>query len=112
MQTIKQLSALAHEHRLSIFRLLVRTGEHGMHAGDIAQQLDLATSSLSGYLATMEQSGLLVATRDGRYINYRIDPDNVRALLEYLISDCCAGQPELCGLWNTSGNRQQEECAP
>lgn len=107
MKHIKQLAALAHQHRLSIFRLLVRTGKNGMQAGEIAQQLGLATSSLSGYLATMEQADLLIATRDGRYINYRIDPDNVRTLLDYLISDCCAGQPELCGLGNGSNNNQQ-----
>lgn len=102
MKTIKQLSALAHEHRLAIFRLLVRTGKAGMHAGDIAQQLQLPTSSLSGYLATLEQASLLIATRDGRFISYRVDADSMRGLLDYLISDCCAGQPELCGLMGTS----------
>ncbi len=110
MQHIKQLSALAHVQRLAIFRLLVQSGTGGMCAGDIAQQLELPTSSLSGYLATLEQSGLLQATRDGRYIHYAIDTDTVRQLFSYLISDCCAGRPELCDLANL-GSPVTTECA-
>ncbi len=100
MLYIKQLSALAHAQRLAVFRLLVQAGSNGMYAGDIAEQLQLATSSLSGYLGTLEQAGLLLATRDGRFINYRIETGAVRGLFSYLISDCCAGRPELCDLNN------------
>lgn len=106
MPYIKQLAALAHERRLAVFRLLVSTGEQGLHAGEIAQQLALPDSSLSGYLASLEQAGLLSATRDGRFITYRVAADNVRGLLDYLISDCCAGRPELCGLAAASTTRK------
>lgn len=100
MNYIKQLSALAHPQRLAIFRLLVKYAQEGLHAGEIAQHLDIVTSSLSGYLASLEQANLLIANREGRYIRYRIDADSVRTLLAYLISDCCAGKPELCDLSN------------
>ena len=98
MDYIKALAALAHPQRLAVFRLLVSNGTQGLNAGDIAQQLQLATSSLSGYLATLEQTGLLEAQREGRFIRYAIDAARVRELLNYLISDCCAGRPELCDL--------------
>lgn len=110
MSYIKQLSALAHEHRLAVFRLLVKHGKSGLHAGDIAQRLDLPTSTLSGYLATLEQAGLLLSEREGRFITYRVAAGNVRGLLDYLISDCCAGRPELCGLAAES-NQSTEACA-
>jgi DNA-binding transcriptional ArsR family regulator len=99
---VQVLSALAHEHRLGVFRLLVAAGEGGANAGDIAEALGLPPSSLSFHLAALESSGLVRATRDGRFIRYRVEPDAVRALLAYLTEECCAGRPELCGLAGTA----------
>lgn len=95
---VQILSALAHEHRLGVFRLLVAAGEEGTNAGDIAATLGLPPSSLSFHLAALEAAGLVAATRDGRFIRYRIEPSAIRDLLAYLTEECCAGRPELCGL--------------
>lgn len=94
---VRSLSALAHEHRLSVFRLLVKAGTPGLAAGEIAAALELPPSSLSFHLAALESAGLVVATRTGRFIHYRVEPDAIRALLGYLTEDCCEGRPELCG---------------
>jgi DNA-binding transcriptional ArsR family regulator len=94
---VRSLSALAHEHRLRVFRLLVKAGTPGLAAGEIAAALDLPPSSLSFHLAALEGAGLVIATRTGRFIHYRVEPDAIRALLGYLTEDCCEGRPELCG---------------
>jgi ArsR family transcriptional regulator, arsenate/arsenite/antimonite-responsive transcriptional repressor len=94
---IRSLAALAHEHRLGAFRLLVKAGEPGLAAGEIAAALELPPSSLSFHLAALEHAGLVSATRSGRFIHYRVEPAAISALLAYLTEDCCAGRPELCG---------------
>ncbi|NGX14909.1 helix-turn-helix transcriptional regulator [Wenzhouxiangella sp. XN24] len=94
---VRSLSALAHEHRLGVFRLLVKAGAPGLAAGEIAGTLELPPSSLSFHLAALENAGLVTATRTGRFIHYRVEPDAIRALLGYLTEDCCEGRPELCG---------------
>lgn len=95
---VQILSALAHDHRLGVFRLLVAAGEAGVNAGEIAATLGLPPSSLSFHLAALESAGLVAAMREGRFIRYRIEPATIRALLAYLTEECCAGRPELCGL--------------
>jgi len=94
---VRSLSALAHGHRLRVFRLLVKAGASGLAAGEIAGRLELPPSSLSFHLAALENAGLVTARRTGRFIHYRVEPDAIRALLGYLTEDCCEGRPELCG---------------
>ena len=48
---VEALAALAQEHRLALFRLLVQAGEKGMAAGAIADALGVPNSSLSFHLA-------------------------------------------------------------
>ncbi len=94
---VTALAALAHETRLALFRLLVRAGEEGLAAGDIAEELVVAPSTLSHHLAQLEQAGLIVARRRSRHIFYGIIGPNIAALLSYLAENCCGGRPELCG---------------
>ena len=90
------LGALAHEHRLRVFRLLVRNGPDGLSAGDIAAHLALAPSSLSFHLGHLERVGLIRARRQQRRIIYAADLDAMGQLLSYLTEDCCGGHPEIC----------------
>ena len=101
---ITALGALAQEHRLAAFRLLVATGETGMAAGEVARQIGIPHNTMSSHLATLSNAGLIAATRDGRSMIYRIVPEAIRGLLGFLTDDCCHGRPELCGL--TSVNEQ------
>ena len=96
-QVIAALSALAQEHRLRIFRLLVKQGPNGMTAGRISEQIDIGATSTSFHLKELDRAGLIHATRDGRYIRYAIKVENMRGLLKFLTEDCCQGRPELCG---------------
>ena len=94
---VTSLAALAHEHRLRIFRLLVREGPNGLPAGEIAEAVGAAPTAASFHLKELDRAGLIRSTRDGRYVRYAIHVEGMRQLLTYLTEDCCRGQPELCG---------------
>jgi DNA-binding transcriptional ArsR family regulator len=94
---IEALAGLAQEHRLRVFRLLLREGPGGLPAGQIAERLGVPASTMSSHLAQLERAGLLRSRRDQRRILYAVDLDGVRRLLAFLIEDCCQGHPELCG---------------
>lgn len=93
---IKAFGALSQDSRLKAFRLLVQHGADGMAAGDIARALDIPHNTLSSHLAILAQAGLVAARRDGRSMIYRVDLDGTRALLTFLMEDCCGGRPEMC----------------
>lgn len=93
---VMALGALAHEGRLEIFRLLVRAGVEGMAAGEIARATTAAASTLSADLAILNRAGLIGARRDGRSIIYTAAYRQMRALLGFLVEDCCAGKAEFC----------------
>lgn len=93
---VQSLSALAHQGRLAIFRLLVQAGTDGMAAGDIAKKLDTAPNTMSAQLLILATAGLVHARRDGRSIIYAVDFDRMSTLLQYLAKDCCNGRPEIC----------------
>src|SRR3546814_707838 len=98
---IGALGALAQEHRLAVFRLLVQAGEDGMPAGAIADALGIPNSSLSFHLAQLSRAGLISQERRSRSLIYTADYAAMNALLGYLTENCCAGAacaPEVaCG---------------
>ena len=88
---IQALGALAQEHRLAVFRQLVRAGEPGMAAGAIAEALGIPNSSLSFHLAQLRAAGLIVQERQHRSLIYRADYAAMNDLVSYLMENCCAG---------------------
>ena len=88
---IEALSALAQEHRLALFRLLVQAGEQGMAAGAIADALGVPNSSLSFHLAQLNRAGLISQERRHRSLIYRANYGKMNALVGYLMENCCAG---------------------
>lgn len=93
---IDALSALAHDGRLAIFRLLVRAGGAGMAAGDIARATEMLPNTLSANLNILSRAGLATSRREGRSIIYMAAYEQMRDLLAFLMEDCCAGSPEIC----------------
>jgi len=90
---IRALAALAQEHRLAAFRLLVQTGPQGMAAGAIAERLGLPASSLSFHLAQLSHAGLVTSERNGRSIVYFAAYPMMNDLMGYLTENCCGGTP-------------------
>lgn len=93
---IAALSALAHDTRVDIFRLLVRAGEEGVPAGVISHALEIRPNTLSNNLSVLSAAGLIRSRREGRSIRYFARLDGVRGLLAFLMEECCGGRPELC----------------
>jgi ArsR family transcriptional regulator, arsenate/arsenite/antimonite-responsive transcriptional repressor len=95
---ISALAALAQPTRLAIFRLLIKHEPVGITAGAIAETIGAPHNTLSSHLAILVRAGLLRSTREGRTIIYRSNVEGMRALIGFLVSDCCDGHPELCDL--------------
>lgn len=88
---IEALGALAQEHRLALFRLLVQAGPDGMPAGEIASALGVPNSSLSFHLGILSRAGLIRQERKHRSLIYSADYGAMNALVGYLMENCCAG---------------------
>lgn len=95
-KAVEALSSLAHEGRLSVFRLLVRAGREGLAAGEIARKLDVLPNTLSANLTVLSNAGLVGSKREGRSIIYTADYDRMTALLGFLMEDCCNGEASIC----------------
>lgn len=90
-QAVSALSALAQEHRLALFRLLVQAGPDGMPAGKIAEALGVPNSSLSHHLAQLHEAGLVSQRREGRSLIYAADYAAMDRLVGFLMENCCSG---------------------
>jgi ArsR family transcriptional regulator, arsenate/arsenite/antimonite-responsive transcriptional repressor len=93
---ITALGALAHEHRLSIYRLLVEAGPEGLNAGTIAVRLKLPPSSLTFHLQNLHRAGLISQVRQSRQLIYAADFETMNRLVGYLTENCCGGA-SVCG---------------
>jgi arsenate reductase len=103
------LTALGHDGRLAVFRLLARRAPDWVPAGELASALGLKQNTLSVYVAILTRAGLLRQRRRGRSILYSINLDRVGALLDFLVTDCCRGRPELCEPLAAHALRRLEE---
>lgn len=97
-EAVEALSALAQGHRLVVFRLLVRAGATGLPAGEIAREVGILPNTLSSHLTILGQAGLIQSRREGRSVIYSASYNRMRGLLDFLVADCCAGRPEICGV--------------
>jgi ArsR family transcriptional regulator, arsenate/arsenite/antimonite-responsive transcriptional repressor len=90
------MAALAQEHRLEVYRLLVQAGPHGLAAGEVASALGIAPNTLSFHLDRLRHAGLISVARHGRSLIYAARYETMNNLLAYLTENCCGGRPELC----------------
>lgn len=72
-----RLAALAEPTRLRIVGLL---GEGTCCVCDVRDAVDVAPNLLSYHLRVLREAGLVSATRRGRWIDYRLDPDGFEVL--------------------------------
>jgi ArsR family transcriptional regulator, arsenate/arsenite/antimonite-responsive transcriptional repressor len=105
-QALAGLAALGQPTRLAIFRLLMQREPAGLLAGAIAEAVGCPANTLSSHIAILARAGLVRGERDGRSITYRADVGGMRALMSFLITDCCNGHPELCEF----NGKQSSDC--
>src|SRR3546814_14696783 len=90
---VKALAAIAHESRLLAYRTLVQAGPAGLPAGQLAETMGIAPSSLSFHLKELVNADLLSARQEGRFVFYSAKYDSMTSLLAYLTNNCCGGNP-------------------
>jgi DNA-binding transcriptional ArsR family regulator len=101
---VAALAALAHEHRLAIYRMLVEAGTEGLPAGVIAARLKVPPSSLTFHLQNLQRVGLITQQRMSRQLIYAADFTVMNDLVAYLTENCCAQ--------SASESDCARECAP
>jgi ArsR family transcriptional regulator, arsenate/arsenite/antimonite-responsive transcriptional repressor len=90
-QAVAALAALAQEHRLAVFRLLVQAGREGMSAGQVAEAVDLAPNTLTFHFDRLRVAGLVTVRREGRSMIYAARYEAMNALVGFLTENCCGG---------------------
>jgi len=88
---VRALAALAQPLRLQVFRALVVAGPQGLTPGAMSQGTGAAPNTLSFHLKELAHAGLVSQQRDGRYLIYRADFEQMNGLLAYLTENCCQG---------------------
>jgi len=93
---VDTLSALAHQGRLTLVRLLIQADPNGMNAGDLAARAGIGPTTASAQLLVLKNAGLVQSQRNGRQIFYSASYNKMAALLGFLMEDCCCSHPEIC----------------
>ena len=86
----KQLEALGNSTRIAIFRNLVQAGPQGSTVGELRQELNIPGSTLSHHIAKLVNAGLLRQERESRSLICTADFENMDALMEFLVQNCCS----------------------
>ncbi len=95
-KALQAFAALSQDTRLAVVRLLVRKGERGLPAGELAEAVDVSASNVSFHLKELERAGLIEARRQARSIIYTANIKTLSELIGFLMNDCCGGHPEIC----------------
>jgi len=91
-EIIRALGALAHAHRLQVFRALVVAGPNGMTPSVMSEGAGIAPTSLSFHLKELMHAGLVTQERQGRNLVYRASFEHMNGVLGYLTENCCEGE--------------------
>jgi DNA-binding transcriptional ArsR family regulator len=105
---VAALAALAQEHRLEVYRILVQAGPSGMAAGEAASAVGIPPNTLSFHLDRLRHAGLVKFERQGRSLIYAARYDTMNALIGYLTENCCGGKREICKPVSRSPKRKKE----
>jgi len=93
---VEALSALAHESRLAIFRLLVPEGPDGLAAGVIGNSLGIPANALSFHLTRLRYAGLVTVQRNGQQMIYAAAYEGMQNLMGFLTENCCEKYAQGC----------------
>src|ERR1700691_1805485 len=82
-------SAMGTEPRLRIMQLLLSAHPEGLVVGEIQQELDIPSSTLSHHLDKLKAEGLVSVRRESTYLHYTADTEALQELLKFLYAECC-----------------------
>lgn len=86
-KNIKILKAISNEGRLRILSLLHK--KKGLCVCEIKELIGLSQSTISSHLRKLGDCGLITYSKEGKWINYSLDPEldsNIKKLLEDIIA--------------------------
>jgi DNA-binding transcriptional ArsR family regulator len=83
------LSAMGTEPRLRIVRLLLAAHPEGMVVGEISEELEIPSSTLSHHLEKLKNEDLVSVQREGTFLRYRANTQALQDLVGFLYAECC-----------------------
>lgn len=75
--TLSLLKALADNTRFNIIQLLLK---HNYCVGALARKLDLTEAAISQHLKILRETGLIRGKKQGYYVHYEVEKDQLTAL--------------------------------
>jgi DNA-binding transcriptional ArsR family regulator len=73
--------ALADPTRRTIFEKLAAGG---MNASALREGMPISQSAMSQHLAVLRQAGLVCEARQGRFVNYQVNPQGLALIAQWL----------------------------
>lgn len=73
--------ALADPTRRAVYEKLA-TGS--MNASSLREGMDISQPAISQHLAALRSAGLIKEQRQGRYVNYEVDPEGLAIIAQWL----------------------------
>jgi len=83
------LGAMGTEPRLRIMQLLLTAHPQGLVVGDISEELDIPSSTLSHHLDKLKNENLVRVRREGTFLWYSANAEALQELLGFLYAECC-----------------------
>ncbi len=83
------LSAMGTEPRLRIMQLLLSAHPEGLVVGDIGNELEIPSSTLSHHLEKLKNEDLVKVRREGTFLWYSAGTETLQDLLSFLYAECC-----------------------
>jgi ArsR family transcriptional regulator, arsenate/arsenite/antimonite-responsive transcriptional repressor len=82
-------SAMGTEPRLRIMQLLLSAHPDGLVVGEIQDELEIPSSTLSHHLDKLKNEALVQVERKGTFLRYTANTEALREILQFLYAECC-----------------------
>jgi ArsR family transcriptional regulator len=82
-------SAMGTEPRLRIMQLLLSAHPDGLVVGEIQEELDIPSSTLSHHLDKLRAEDLVNVKRESTFLRYTANIVALQQLLQFLYAECC-----------------------
>ena len=82
-------SAIGTESRLRIMQLLLSAHPDGLVVGEIGNELEIPSSTLSHHLEKLKNEDLVKVRREGTFLWYSANTEVLQELLGFLYAECC-----------------------
>jgi ArsR family transcriptional regulator, arsenate/arsenite/antimonite-responsive transcriptional repressor len=82
-------SAMGTEPRLRIMQLLLSAHPDGLVVGEIQDELEIPSSTLSHHLDKLKNEALVQVERKGTFLRHTANTEALREILQFLYAECC-----------------------